>query len=180
MPDLYASTNESRFSKSYLDLQKGFCCDDANKDKLIRWIGCTPGIYRGAQTVFSSTDIGLCSWFQAVETYAFDTRVLGAGDVVEVGVDAEFLMIRVKWPTLHANGDEVLESEKILELGVNAQAGRVGMTIPFPVGVPNPVDYRYLVVKDLFIANAKSLYTPTIKLNNASTLEATVGILAAK
>jgi hypothetical protein len=180
MPDLYASTNESKFSQSFLNLQKGFCCDDSNKDKLIRWIGCTPGIYKGAQTVFSSSDIGLCSWFQAVESYAFDTRVLEAGDVVEVGVDAEFLMIRVKWPSAKTNGDPLLESEKVLELGVNAQAGYVGMTVPFPIGVPSPVDYRYLVLKDLFIANAKSLYTPTIKLNNVSAYEVTVGILAAR
>ncbi len=178
----YAVTNESQFSQSYLDLQKaGFCCSGSASDKIIRWVGCTPGVYKGSSTVFSSTDIGLCTWFQAITEYSYQTIVLSPGEVVEAAVDAEFLMIKIKWPSAHESGVAVLESEKIMELGLNGQAGYVGQTIPFPIGVPSPADYRHLVVKDLFIANAKSAFVPKIKFNNiAASLTATVGVFAAK
>lgn len=175
----YALTNETLFSSSYIDAQGNFCCGEGSNDKMIRWVGCTPAIYKGSATVFSSTDIGLCRWFQVVTDYAYRTITLAPGQVVEAVLDAKFIMVKVAWPTKHDSGELVLESEKILELGINGQAGYVGMTIPFPIGVPDPPDYRHLVVKDLHISNAESPYIPTVKFNNISLMSATVGMLVA-
>lgn len=173
-------TSETRFSQLYLDLQRGFCCNDASSDKLIRWIGCTPAVYQGSKTVFNSTDIGLCTWFQDISAYSFQTVVLAPGATSTVLLDAEFLMLKVKWPLYDENNAAVLESMKLLEVGLNGQAGYVGQTIPFYIGAPDPPEYRYIIVKDLLIVNTKSSFTPGIFLNNFSTLEASVGVFAAK
>lgn len=169
-------TGETQFSQSFLDLQKDFCCNDSNSDKLIRWIGCTPAIYRGAKTLFSSEELSLCRFFQKIDTYQFYEFELSPEETATASIDARFLMIRVKWPT----DVEVLESEKILEIGLNGQAGYVGMTIPFNVGVPDPEVFYYSVIRDLFIMNCESKLTPTLKLNNISIHQADVAVFAAK
>lgn len=176
-------TTESEFSNSWLDLQDGFCCFGSG-DKLIRWLDCTPGIYKGRKTIFSSKDMSLCSWYQAVTDYSFDVVTVEPEQVLELSVDAEFLMVKIVWPTEDENGNPVADSDKIFELSLNAQSGYVGMHIPFFVGPepPDPpqYDYRNLVVKDLFVCNTKSVLGDKIRLNNISVHEVTVGVLAAK
>lgn len=169
-------TTKSEFNQSYLDLQKEFCCSDDKKAKLLKWLGCTPGIYQGSKTIFTAADMALCSWFQEIYSYALETVVIPGETVQEVEVDADFLMIKATYK------DGVLEDERVFELGINKQEGRVGMTIPFPIGPgpANPVDYIYLVIKDLYIMNGASEIGPSIKINNITTNSLTVGIFAAK
>lgn len=169
-------SNETVFSQSFLDLQKDFCCSDTSNVKLIRWIGCTPAIYKGAKTIFSSDDLSLCRFFQAIDTYQFSEFELATGETAEAALDAKWLMVMVKWP----RDVVVLESEKIIEIGLNGQAGYIGMTIPFNIELPDPEVYYYTVIKDLFIVNTESNLAPKIKLNNISNFTAEIGVFAAK
>jgi hypothetical protein len=169
-------TTESVFSKAFLDLQKDFCCNDTNDVRLIRWIGCTPAVYKGAKTIFSSDELSLCRFFQAIDTYQFSEHELAPGETAEAALDAKWLMIKVKWPRI----DTLLESEKIIEIGLNGQAGYIGMTIPFNIELPDPEVYYYTVIKDLFIMNTESNLAPKLKLNNISNYTVDIGVFAAK
>lgn len=169
-------TTVSEFSSEFLNLQNDFCCDASNQAKLIRWLSCTPGIYQGSKTVFQSDELKLCSWYQNIDSYTIQTISLDPGEIVTASIDAQFLMLKVTWE----KNDNLLESEKIIELGINKQGGYVGMTIPFQIGPADPVDYNYLVIKDLFMLSSVSNVTPSIKLNNITDYEATVAVFAAK
>ena len=171
-----STTNESMFSKAYLDLQAGICCSSSSQLKLLRWVGCTPGIYKGDKTVFSSSDLGLCNWAQLVTKYSYDTVAMDPGENLELSVDCKFIMVRVAWPIM------ATEAERFIEIGINKTPGAVGMTIPFVVGPepPDPPEYTYYAVRDLFIMNTPTLIGFKIYLNNVSTQEASVGVFAAK
>ncbi len=167
------SVKTSEFSTQYLNLQKSFCCTSGNFD-LIRWVRCKPGIYNGSRTLFSSEDLSMCSWFQSVNNYAFSTIEIESSGIFEIQfMPVEFIFIRVSWPS------EVLESEKILEVGINKQAGYVGSTIPFPIGIPNPPDYNYTIIKDIMLMNTVSAFGGPMKINNISKHTATVSLLYA-
>ena len=66
----------SQFSQQTLDLQKSFCCSDTDNRKLIRWVGCKPGVYKGMKTLFTADDLSLCNWYQEVNTYQYTTVLL--------------------------------------------------------------------------------------------------------
>ena len=63
---------ESKFSDRYLRLTDDFCCNNGNI-KLIRWIGCKPGVYNGSTTLFLSNDLALCNWSQQITNYNYTT-----------------------------------------------------------------------------------------------------------
>lgn len=167
------SVKTSEISKEYLDLQKSFCCTTGKFD-LIRWIGCKPGIYNGSRTLFSSEDLSLCSWFHSVNNYAFSTIEIESTGLFEIQfTPVEFIFIKVSWPK------ETLESEKVLEIGINKQAGYVGSTIGFPIEIPNPPDYNYTIIKDIMLMNTVSVFGGPMKINNISKHSATVSLLYA-
>lgn len=164
---------ENSFSTSYLDLQKGFCCDTGNL-KLIRWIGCKPSIYKGNKSLFASEDLALCSWFQAVTNYSYVTVDLEPGENAEIQFNnTTFFMMKCLWEK------DSFASMQTLEVGLNKQPGVIGQTIPFPIGIPNPEDYNYTLVKDLFLSNSPSIIDCIVKLNNCSPYQVSVSILYA-
>jgi hypothetical protein len=164
---------QSSFSQDYLNLQKGFCCDTGNL-KLIRWNGCKPAIYKGSKNLFTSDDLALCSWFHSINNYSFFTVDLSKGEFSELEVqDTQYIMMKCLWE------ENSLTSQKFLEVGINKQPGVIGSTIPFPIGVPDPVDYNYTLLRDLFISNTSSIFGGKIKLNNCSPYQVSVSIMLA-
>jgi len=164
---------KTEFSKQYLDLQKSFCCTSGKYD-LIRWVGCKPGIYNGSKTLFSSEELSMCSWFQAINSYAYSSIEIHPEGLFEINFkEVNFIFVKIAWDS------EVLESEKLMEIGLNKQAGYVGSTIPFPIGIPNPPDYNYTIIKDLMIINTASPFGGPMKINNISKHKATVSLLYA-
>jgi hypothetical protein len=164
---------QSSFSTQYLDLQKGICCDTGNL-KLIRWNGCKPSIYKGNKTLFSSDDLALCSWFQAVDNYSYLTISLEAGEIAELQFnDTLFFLMKCLWES------NSLDSLKQLEVGINKQPGVIGSTIPFPIGVPVPEDYNYTLIRDLHLMNTSSIVDGAFKLNNCSPYQVSVSIMYA-
>jgi hypothetical protein len=163
----------SSFSQEYLDLQKGFCCDTGSL-KLIRWIGCKPSIYKGSKNLFSSEDLAFCSWFQSIENYSFVTLDLAADEVVELEFSGiQFFLMKCVWE------ENSLTSQKFLEVGINKQPGVVGSTIPFQIDVPDPVQYNYSMVRDVYQLNTSTEVTGTVKFNNCSPYQVYVSILYA-
>jgi len=71
----------THFSQQTFDLQKDFCCTDTDGRKVIRWVGCKPSVFKSSQTLFSSNDLALCSWFQTVDNYNFVTLRLEPEEV---------------------------------------------------------------------------------------------------
>jgi len=171
--DELISNLQSSFSQDYLDLQKGFCCDTGNL-KLIRWIGCKPSIYKGSKNLFSSEDLALCSWFQSIDNYAYTTVDLASGEIAELEIkNTQFIMMKCQWE------EKSLTSQKFLEVGINKQAGVIGSTIPFPIEIPNPVEYNYSLIRDLFIFNTSANIANSVKLNNCSVYQVSVSIMYA-
>lgn len=169
---------QSAFSQQALDLQKDFCCNGLEKTKLIRWIGCKPGIYQGGKTIFSSEDLGFCSWYQQVNSYNFTTVSLEPNETAEINLNSRYLLVKARFED--PQGLDLLESLKLFELGIGEQAGYVGMTIPFLIGDPTlPYVYRYFVIKELFNINTEALLTVPLKLNNISPYNVTINLLYA-
>ena len=168
-----ANTSRLHFSEQTLDLQKDFCCTDTDGRKLIRWVGCQPSVFRSSQTLFSSKDLALCSWFQAVDDYNFVTVRLDPEEVVTVDLYSKYVLAKAAWPS------DSLEDLKLIEIGIGEQPGYVGMTIPFLIGLPTSTTYKYMVMKDLFHLNSNSPLTTPMKINNISPYPVSVSILYA-
>ena len=125
---------QSAFSQQALDLQKDFCCNDLDKTKIVRWVGCKPGVYQGSTTLFSSEDLSYCSWFQEVNSYNFLSVHLTPGDIVEIPLNSRLLMVKARYE--EPDGYNALESMKVLEVGIGEQPGYIGMHIPFMIDQP--------------------------------------------
>jgi hypothetical protein len=165
----------ANFSQETLDLQKTFCCNDKDSRKLIRWNGCRPGVYQSATTLFSSSDLALCSWFQAVTNYSYVTITLAPNQVEYLdSYDAKYILAKCAWP------EDSLETKKLVEVGIADQAGLIGMSIPFNIGTPTTPTYRDIVIKDLFHINTMNDLTTNIKFNNISPYTVSISILYAK
>ena len=162
----------SQFSQQTLDLQKDFCCSDTDNRKIIRWVGCKPGVYRGQKTLFSSEDFALCGWYQEVNNYQFATVLLDPGETYQIKINASYIFMKTVWPT------DSLDSLKNLEVGLNNQGGFVGSTIPFFIEAPTTPVYNYSIVRDLFHINTSSSISD-IALNNISPYICAVSILYA-
>lgn len=161
------------FSPQYLDLQKGFCCDTGDL-KLIRWIGCKPGVYKGSKNLFSSDDLALCSWFQSVENYSSATFEFAPGDMVELELSKIlFLFGKTKWQ------DGALDSLKHLEIGLNQQGGVIGSMIPFNIETPSPERYNFTLIRDLLEINTSSQLKGTMIINNCSPYTVSLSLLYA-
>jgi hypothetical protein len=163
----------SGFSDQYLNLTKDFCCDTGNL-KLIRWIGCKPGVYKGAKTVFTSDDLALCPWFQVVENYSYTTFEFAPGDLIELQLSKIlFLFGKTKWE------DGALDSLKQLEVGLNQQGGVIGSMIPFNIETPNPERYNFSLIRDLLEINTSSQLNGNMIINNCSPYTVTLSLLYA-
>lgn len=163
----------TEFSPKYLDLQKSFCCTSGKFD-LIKWVGCKPGIYRGAKTLFSAEDLSFCSWFQVVNNYAYTNIDLSSGAEVEIQFnEVEFILLRVSWP------NETDEDLTNLEIGLVKQPGLIGSTIPLQIGYPDPVEFDYSIIKDVMLINTKIPFKGPMKINNVSNSNASISILYA-
>ena len=165
----------SDFSKSTLDLQSGFCCTDTDSRKVIRWVGCKPSVFRSSVNMFSGNDLALCGWFQEVTTYNFTTVTLDPGQLGEVDMmGAKYLLVKAAW------GDNILESNKLIEIGIPQQGGFIGSTIPFLIGDDINEIYQYQIMKDLFHLNSNSPLTNKLRLNNISPYSVSISMLYAK
>jgi hypothetical protein len=161
------------FSDQYINLTKNFCCDTGDV-KLIRWIGCKPGVYKGSKTLFTSEDLGLCSWFQTVENYGFSTVELGPESSAELDMNKiNFLFGKVTWPS------DALSSYKHLELGLNQQAGFVGSFIPFNIEIPSPERYNFTTIKDIIQIGTFDNIVGKMILNNPSPYTVSISFLYA-
>lgn len=164
---------QSAFSKPYLDLQKGFCCDTGNV-KLIRWVGCKPSVFKGSKNLFSSEDLAFCSWYQGIDNYSFITIDLLPGEQAEFEFkNTLFFMMKTLWES------GSLDSAKHVEVGINQQGGVVGSTVPFNIEVPIPEIYDYRLIRDLYQMNTSSILDGAVKLNNCSPYEVSISILFA-
>jgi hypothetical protein len=154
----------SQFSQQTLDLQKDFCCSDTDKRKLIRWVGCKPGVYRGMKSLFSSDDLAMCNWYQEIDNYQYITILLDPGETSSVILNSSYIYGKAVWPS------DALNSMKTIELGINGQAGVIGSTIPFFIETPDPPVYTYHYIKDVFTWNTSptSPLTAPLLVNNPS------------
>lgn len=163
----------TQFSPQYLALQDNFCCDTGNL-KIIRWVGCKPGVFKGSKTLFSSEDLAFCSWFQSIDNYAFTTIDMEVGGYAELELNNHlFFLSRIVWQT------DALESLKMMEFGFNQQGSVVGSTIPLNIGIPVPERYNYTLVNSTYSMNSSAPYTGTMKINNCSPYTASISILYA-
>jgi hypothetical protein len=161
------------FSDQYINLTKSFCCDTGDL-KLIRWIGCKPGVYKGSKTLFSSDDLALCSWFQSIENYSYMTVELGPSSSVELELNkTAYIFGKTTWPS------DALNSLKQLELGLNGQPGLVGSFIPFNIDYPNPARYNFTLIRDLFQVGTSSPFDGKMILNNVSPYDVSISFLYA-
>ena len=164
---------QSGFSSQYLDLQKGFCCDTGNV-KLIRWVGCKPSVFKGSKTLFSSDDLGFCSWFQEIEKYGFITLDVDPNGFAEFELkDAKYFLIKNLWE------EGAIDSQKVLEVGLNQQEAVIGATVPFNIGYPHPPVYDYHFIKDVYLANTTRPWDGFIHLNNCSPYKVSVTLFYA-
>lgn len=165
----------SQFSQQTLDLQKDFCCSDTDNRKLVRWVGCKPGVYRGMKTLFSSEDLALCNWYQEVDNYQYVTILLDPGETASVLLNSTYLFAKAVWPS------DALNSMKNIEIGINGQAGMIGATIPFWIGNPNPPVYTYHFIRDVFTWNTSTMspLTSPLLLNNPSPYIVAISIMYA-
>jgi hypothetical protein len=169
-----ANTQFLHFSQNVLDLQaNSFCCSDTDRRKIIRWVGCQPSVFQSSQTLFSSKDLAMCSWFQTVADYNFVTVRLDPEETIKVDLYSAYVLAKAAWPS------NALEEQKLIEVGIGEQPGFVGMTIPFMIGYPNTTTFKYMVMKDLFHINTNSLLTTPMWLNNISPYTVSVSILYA-
>lgn len=163
----------SNISTQYLDLQKSFCCTSGKLD-LIRWDGCKIGIYKGPKTLFSSEDLSLCSWYQSVNNYAFSTIEMQSNAVLEMRISKiNFLFIKLKWDS------SIVESEKLIEVGIPKQPGVISSTLPFYINYSDPIDYNYSLINDLMLINTQIQFGDHLKLNNVSKHKVSVSFLYA-
>ncbi len=162
----------TQFSPQYLALQDSFCCEGSNV-KVIRWIGCKPGVYKGSKNLFSSDDLAMCPWFQAIEAYAYSTIELDPGGYAELELSHLYFFAKIEWES------DALESLKHIELGFNQQGGVVGSTIPFNIEAPTPEVYNYTLVRSTYSMNTASPYTGTMRINNCSPYIASISMLYA-
>jgi hypothetical protein len=167
-------TTVTSFSQSTLDLQKDFCCTDKDTRKVIRWVGCKPGVYQSSTNLFSSSDLALCSWFQEISDYNFVTISVDPKEVAFLDLDSKYILSKISWPA------NALESKKLMEFGICDQGGYIGMTIPFIIGTPVIPDYRSVVVKDLFHLNTVNDLILPLRINNISPYTASISFLYAK
>lgn len=169
-----ANTLYLHFNQQVLDTQKSsFCCSDTDSRKLIRWVGCQPGVYQSAQALFTSKDLAFCNWFQSVDDYNYTTVKLSPNETYELDLQCSFILVKASFPS------SALESEKLIELGIGEQGGYIGMTIPFMIGTPTTSNYKYMVMKELFMLNTNSLLTTPLWLNNISPYDVSISILHA-
>jgi hypothetical protein len=163
----------SQFSQETLDLQeKNFCSGSTDNRKLVRFFKNTPGVYQNANVVFSSPDLDLSPFFQLVDLTRIDSVKILAGATATVQLNAGFLFIKVIWPP------SAIESSKIVELGLPAQAGLIGNQIPGSIGIAGTTNY--VIIKDMFITNSNVGYTENLLINNAtSPYDITVYIMQA-
>lgn len=170
----YEGLTIANFSQATLDLQKeSFCCTDKDQRKLIRWSGCKPSVFKSNQTLFSSSDLAFCSWYQEVGTYNFSTIELISGATASVNLDSKYALVKINWPK------DSLESRKIIEIGIGEQPGYVGSSIPFTIGGPTATSFKHFIIKDVFHMNTEADLTTPIRFNNISEYDATVSILYA-
>lgn len=163
----------SGFSEKYINLTKDFCCDNSNL-KLIRWIGCKPGVYKGQKTIFSSEDLALCSWFQKIENYSYTTIDFESGDYAEIQLNnILFLFAKANWEA------DALESLKNLEIKTNQQGAVIGSIIPFNLESPEPPIYNTQIIKDIFEINTSSYLNDIMIINNCSPYKVSLSILYA-
>ena len=164
---------DSVFSPTYLNLQNTFCCDTGSV-KLIRWLGCKPGVYYGKKTLFTSDDLGLCPWYQVVTNYAYTTIDFDPGGYAEIQFNGIlYLFAKTVWQ------DKALDSLKMMEIGLNQQAGVVGSTIPFNIEQPSPPIYNYQLVRDLYHINTSSSLNGITRMNNCSPYTVSLSMLYA-
>lgn len=163
----------TQFSPEYLALQNDFCCDSGNL-KIIRWVGCKPGVYKGRKNLFTSDDLAMCNWFQAIENYSYLTIDFSPGELVEIYLNnVLFFLSKASWES------KALESQKNLEIGMNQQGGVIGSTIPFNIGVPEPPIFNYFLIKDRFEINTGSMFDGTLIINNCSPYKVSLSMLYA-
>jgi hypothetical protein len=166
-------TMGTQFSPQYLALQNEFCCDTGNL-KIIRWNGCKPGIYKGSKNLFTSDDLAMCSWFQAIDNYSFLTIDFSPGETAELQLNnVLYLFGKTKW---EANS---LDSLKHLEIAINQQGGVIGSTIPFNIGVPEPPILNYSLIRDRYEINTGSMIDGPMIINNCSPYQVSLSILYA-
>lgn len=163
----------SQFSAETLALQNNYCCDNAN-ERQIKWVTCKPAIYKGSKTIFSSDDLGLCSWYQTVTSNTFNTVTLNVGEEQSFEINAEYIFLKVWWPT-----GAITESKNV-EIGLNGQGGVVGSMIPFYIESPDPIQYQYFLVRDVFSINTSSLVSHIIIRNVSPYDEVTICVMGAK
>lgn len=163
----------TQFSPEYLALQNSFCCDTGNL-KLIRWVGCKPGVYQGSKNLFTSEDLAMCSWFQSIDNYSYITIDFSPGETAELQLNRVlYLTSKVVWE------DKSLNSLKHLEIGMNQQGGVIGSTIPFNIESPSPEVLNYFLVRDRFEINTGSMIDGPMIINNCSPYKASISILYA-
>ncbi len=164
----------TQFSAQYLDLQKSFCCDTGSL-KIIRWVGCKPSIFKGNKTLFTSEDIGLCSWFQEVTSYSFLTLELESGGYAELSFNEElYFFMKAEW-----EANSIINNRNI-EIKTNKQGGLIGSIIPFPIEAPTPEDYNTFIMRDVYSGNANQFVDGKLIVNNPSPYKVSLSILYAK
>lgn len=161
------------FSTDYLNLQKDFCCDTGSL-KLIRWVGCKPGIYKGQKNLFASDDMAMCNWAQGIANYAYSTIDFEPGAQAELQFNGIlYFFAKATW---EANS---LDSLKQIEIGFNQQGGVIGSTIPFNIDPPSPPIYNYQLMRDIYHINTTAHLVGPMKINNCSPYNVSISMLYA-
>lgn len=166
----------SEFSQQTLDLQKQICCSNNDTRKLIRWVSCSPGVYIGGQSLLFASDLSLCNWYQEVNDYKYLTVLLDPYQMDNsITLDTKFIFLKTLWP------QDALNSNRILEVGINNQVGYIGSTIPYYIGPTiDPPQYNKFYIRDILNINTSQNLNNKLILNNISEHIVAISILYAK
>jgi hypothetical protein len=137
---------------------------------LVRFIENCLKVTKSGDTLFCSDKLCLSNFFQSIDTFSFDSFVIGAtGGTGAISRDMNFMYVAVDWPS------SALESEKTLELQVS-NFDYVGGT--GPLGATG-LSSEKVPLKDLYITNSSIDYKELFFTNKSKHI-VTLNVFTAK
>lgn len=151
-------------------------CTNSDMRYILEFIGCDLVVVQNSETIFKAKELSLCPWFDEVCDYCYCKHTIEAGGSIEVAgpLDANFLYIKIDWPT-YAKESERLAAitlpsftiENLLPSGVNFE----------DTGLGSYTHHTY-PIQDLLMLNSHWAYNE-YKIYNYSEYDIQVNVLTA-
>lgn len=150
------------------------CGANLDTRKILKLVDNNLIIAQGRNMLLNAMGTSLSTWYQIIDSYGYQSVQLNPGATADFNLDANFIFIKVDWPTTSP------VSSKVVELLLPMVSGSIGSIIPFPIGGTGATySFVDIPIKDVFMINSISNF-PEIKLNNISDQTCSVNILCAR